>query len=564
MTHASRGQGAAPRHELRCRVRPDLRAAELRLRGRSFLAALLAVGALLGCGGSGGSDAGPVVPAIDPREVDGGGDATVVREDEKAFSQSAPNLDFAGEANFKSGNLLFRRTPRGIGPLFATQSCQGCHEQDGRGNPPLRTDEPMIGLLLRLSISGVGDTGPPRPDPIYGDQLQGFGIDAGASQGLARYDGALLGDGAIGEAFAYIEVEEVAGRHDDGEPYALHRPVYKIRDPSYGPFADGLLLSPRVAPQMIGLGLLEAIPAEDILTREDPDDRDGDGISGRANFVLDRSRGETRLGRFGWKASQPSILQQTAGAYNGDVGITSSIFPDELCGEEQPVCTERALAEPNTAPGGLDLSDLELALVEFYGRHLAVPRRRGWDAEQKTFTPEIARGRELFFQSGCAGCHVPMHETGVAEGSLLGDVDLTSLEQPATPLAALSDQVIWPYTDLLLHDMGGRCDPIRRETAAGDTCEEGPDCLWVQRCEGLADGRPDELASGTEWRTPPLWGLGLAEVVNPDARYLHDGRAHTIEEAILWHGGEADAARRAFSALSRDDRAALISFLESQ
>jgi CxxC motif-containing protein (DUF1111 family) len=146
-----------------------------------------------------------------------------------------------------------------------------------------------------------------------------------------------------------------------------------------------------------------------------------------------------------------------------------------------------------------------------------LPQRRGWDPATKSWAPEIAHGRELFFEAGCGGCHVPMHVTGTAAGSVLGDVDLTSLAQPATPLRALSDQVIFPYTDLLLHDMGGRCEPIRRETAAGGGCSEGPDCLWVQRCEGLADGRPDGLASGTEWRTPPLWGLGLVRVVNPDA-----------------------------------------------
>jgi CxxC motif-containing protein (DUF1111 family) len=533
-----------------------------RWRCRRLALALLAVAALA-CGGGSATLPPPEAPAIDPREVRAGGATTVVRADEKAFSQSAPNLDFSGEANFKSGNLLFRRTPRGLGPLFATQSCQGCHEQDGRGNPPTRSDEPMIGLLLRLSVTAP--EGGLRPDPVYGDQIQGFGVDAdGPSQGLARHDGALLGDGAIGEAFAFIEVEEVPGRHDDGEPYVLHRPVYKLRDLSYGPFADGLLLSPRLAAPMIGLGLLEAIPAAEILAREDPDDQDGDGISGRANLAFDVSHGETRLGRFGWKASQPSILQQTAGAYAGDVGITSSVVAAENCGAAQAVCRERAADEPDSAPGGLDLSDVELALVEFYARHLAVPARRGWDPATESWTPEITRGRELFFAAGCAGCHVPMQVTGAAAGSVLGDVDLTSLTRPSSPLHALSDQVIFPYTDLLLHDMGGRCEPIRRETAAGEECSEGPECLWVQRCEGLADGRPDELASGTEWRTPPLWGLGLARVVNPDAGYLHDGRARTIEEAIVWHGGEGDASRRFYSALAREERRALLAFLESQ
>src|SRR6185503_8105501 len=144
----------------------------------------------------------------------------------------------------------------------------------------------------------------------------------------------------IGEAFAFIEVETVAGRYADGTAYELHRPVYKLRDLSYGPFSPDLRISPRMPPGMFGLGLLEAIPAEDILAREDPDDRDGDGISGRANFVVDVLRGETRLGRFGWKASQPSILQQAAGAYNGDIGATNMLFPNEACTAAQPGCTE--------------------------------------------------------------------------------------------------------------------------------------------------------------------------------------------------------------------------------
>jgi len=553
--------------------------------------------ALAGCGDGASTSSGPPDGSIvDPSERLPGGDVTVARDDVQAFSERAPALDFAGEANFKSGDLLFRAVPRGAGPLFNTRSCQGCHLKDGRGSPPASPDEPLDALLLRLSVGEGSD-----PDPIYGDQLQGLGV---AGSGEPRHDGALprpdapYGDGAIGEAFAYIETEATPGQYGDGTPWVLLRPVYKLRDLSYGPFSPDLRLSPRMAPPMFGLGLVEAIPEEDILALEDPDDRDRDGISGRANFVHDILRNEMRLGRFGWKASQPSILQQAAGAYNGDVGATNAIFPVESCTAAQPGCSDQSLREPNSNPGGVgatnaifpvesctaaqpgcsdqslrepnsnpggvDVSLLELALVEFYSRHLAVPRRRGWNSETKTWSPEIQRGRELFFAANCVGCHVPKHETGVAEGSLLGDVDLNSLEQPSTPRKELSDQTIWPYTDLLLHDMGGECAPLARETAAGAPCSEGPECLWVQRCEGLADGRPDLFASGSEWRTPPLWGLGLARVVNPTAAYLHDGRARTIEEAILWHGGEAEASRRFFVELSADERSAVLAFLESQ
>jgi CxxC motif-containing protein (DUF1111 family) len=517
------------------------------------------------CGDAPRGGGSTVVPAVDPSERFPGGDTSVARDDVKAFSQSAPALDFEGEANFKSGNLLFRGTPGGLGPLFNTQSCQGCHNQDGRGSPPASADEPMISMLLHLGIADASAAEGVRPDPIYGDQLQTFGVDRTLSpEGLARYDGALprdgapFGDGAIGEGYGFIVVDEIGGSYADGDPYVLHRPTYVIRDLSYGAFDPDIAWSPRVAPGMIGLGLLEAIPAEDVLARADPDDVDRDGISGRPNFADDVLLGERRLGRFGVKATQPSILQQAAGAYRGDIGVTNSLFPTGPCTESQVACVERAAQSDDGRP---EVADVQLALVEFYSRHLAVPVRRGWDEAAGTFTADVLRGREVFHESGCAGCHVPSQHTGIAAGSLLGDVDLFELTQPASPLAALSDQTIWPYTDLLLHDMGGSCAPTARESADGAPCSDGAECFWVRRCEGLADGLGQGEASGTEWRTPPLWGLGLVHTVNPRAGFLHDGRAHSIEEAILWHDGEARAARERFVRASRDDRAALLAFL---
>jgi CxxC motif-containing protein (DUF1111 family) len=237
-----------------------------------------------------------------------------------------------------------------------------------------------------------------------------------------------------------------------------------------------------------------------------PDDTDGDGISGRVNHVWDVEHREVRVGRFGWKANQPSLRQQNAGAFRGDIGITSDLFPEEDCPPAQAECR----AAPSGGAPELDAWKLEQ--VTFYTRMLAVPARRDVDH------PEVLRGRRLFRELRCASCHVPRHETGT---------------MPDAP--ELSGQTVFPYTDLLLHDMGPE----------------------------LADDRPDFEATGREWRTPPLWGLGLVRTVNRHTRFLHDGRARSLEEAILWHGGEAEHSRERFRDLSAPERAALLRFLES-
>ncbi|HEX9648783.1 MAG TPA: di-heme oxidoredictase family protein, partial [Alphaproteobacteria bacterium] len=274
---------------------------------------------------------------------------------------------------------------------------------------------------------------------------------------------------------------------------------------AFGPLGDDAMLSPRVAPATIGLGLLEAVPEATILALADPADADGDGVSGRPNRVAGEVGGGIALGRFGWKANQPSLRRQNAAAALGDIGLTSTLFPDENCAAPQDAC--RA-AKSGGAP---ELSDAFLDKLTLYTRLLAVPRQRGADAEP------VRHGEQLFRAAGCAACHMPTLVTG------------------AHPLAELAGQVIHPFTDLLLHDMG----------------------------EGLADGRPDFAATGREWRTAPLWGLGLVETVNGHTYFLHDGRARNLAEAILWHGGEAEAARERFRALPRGDREALLAFLRS-
>jgi CxxC motif-containing protein (DUF1111 family) len=275
---------------------------------------------------------------------------------------------------------------------------------------------------------------------------------------------------------------------------------------AFGDLAEGTMISPRVAPQMVGLGLLQAIDEADLLAHADPDDADGDGISGRPNRVWDVGNEDFALGRFGWKANQPRLEQQNSGAFLGDIGITSSLFPTENCSAAQPDCE----AAPNGGQPEIDPTHVDK--VDFYSKFLAVPARRDFR------DPEVRQGEQLFGTLGCATCHVTQFTTGEVDG-----------------LPELSNQTIHPYTDLLLHDLG----------------------------DDLADGRPDYEANGNEWRTPPLWGIGLFKDVNAHTRYLHDGRARNLEEAVLWHAGEAESSTAAFKALAPAEREALLRFLGS-
>jgi CxxC motif-containing protein (DUF1111 family) len=263
---------------------------------------------------------------------------------------------------------------------------------------------------------------------------------------------------------------------------------------------------------MIGMGLLEAIPDEAILANADPDDRDGDGVSGRPNYAWDAEKNKAALGRFGWKAGQPSVMMQTTGAFAGDVGISSRLASAGWgdCTEAQTACRGAPDGRDPGAAG--ELPDKMLDLVVFYSRNLGVPARRDVD------DPTVLKGKKIFYESGCIACHRPKFVTRR---------DSAEPEQ--------SFQLIWPYSDMLLHDMG----------------------------EGLADGRPEGEASGSEWRTSPLWGIGLTETVSGHSHFLHDGRARNLMEAILWHGGEAESAKRAVLSLSGSERAALIAFLRS-
>ena len=495
-----------------------------------------------------------------------GGAATTSLSNDEAFGQSptAVQQDFSADANFKSGNQIFRNDHEGEGPLLNARTCQGCHIKDGRGIVPPDPDTPMESMVVRVG-RGVDSAGAVIPDPNYGVQVQTFGLasftggDVGA--GLSAFGGGE--EDAIGEAYALIEWETVAGAYADGETFTLRRPVLKVRELSYGDFAEDIRFSARVAPQLIGLGLLGAVPEADIRGLADPDDDDGDGISGRVNTVRDPTTETTRLGRFGPKAGTASLLHQTVNAYRADIGVTSRFAAEEACTEMQASCRRAALLEPDPHPGNVDIPDVELALVEFYLRLLAVPERRGFIEEGDVWEEDVQQGRTLFFEAGCEQCHQYRHTTGTANGSVLGAVELNTLFPDAPPIDVLSQQTIFPYTDLLLHDMGGSCGQVERETADGGSCAANENCTWTLRCTGLADGKPEGNASGSEWRTAPLWGLGLAKVVNERATFLHDGRARTIAEAILWHGGEAQRSQENFVAMSAADRATLIAFVES-
>jgi CxxC motif-containing protein (DUF1111 family) len=449
---------------------------------------------LCACGGGDGDG-----DAYEPGEELAGGDTTVFDTTQNAYANAAANLHGERRDGFFVGNSIFNRNwvvaPSsttgldGLGPTFNATSCSTCHFKDGRGRPP-PPGEPMRSMLVRLSVSGADAvTGGPVGEPSYGGQLQNAAIPGVPVEGRVT-----------------IDWEEVPGAYADGTPYSLRRPTYRFEALAFGPLADDTMFSPRVAPATFGLGLLEAIPAADLVAREDAADADGDGISGRANRPWDVAAGRRALGRFGWKANQPSLRQQTAGAMHGDLGVTSSLFPAESCPAPQLEC---AAAPSGGAP---ELDENKLDDLTFYGQTLAVPARR--DAGD----PTVLRGKRLFRAAGCAACHVPRWVTGT---------------HPEVP--ELSGQTIWPYTDLLLHDMGPE----------------------------LADGRPDFDASGSEWRTPPLWGIGLLGAVNGHDDLLHDGRARGLAEAILWHGGEGEAAREAFRAMVAEDRAALLRFLRS-
>jgi CxxC motif-containing protein (DUF1111 family) len=448
--------------------------------------------AAVGCSGGGASE--PGLPAAEPKS---GGAATTLDDTSQAYGNSVRKLSEEQAGRFSLGHSVFSRAwvtaPAttdnldGLGPLFNARACASCHSKDGR-SAPFSDSGALLGMLFRLSIPGSADNGGPNPDPIYGDQLRPFGIL-----------------GVPGDGTPHVSYQELPGSYGDGSAFSLQKPAYSIDGWNYGQPSDELMISARTGPSVIGLGLLEAVPEEEILANVHAPDEDG--VAGVPNYVWDADKQTTVLGRFGWKANQPSTMQQTAGAFAGDIGITSALFRQGTCTPTMTACNEAISgADPD-----YELSDQAWQAVGFYMRSLAVPARRDVDDQL------ALQGEQLFGKFGCASCHRTTLHTGVT------DVD------------ALSNQTIHPYTDLLLHDMGPE----------------------------LADGRPDYQASGSQWRTPPLWGLGLLQKVNQHSFMLHDARARGFAEAILWHGGEGAKARENFRLADASEREALLKFLES-
>lgn len=410
------------------------------------------------------------------------------------LQQPLPALDQIERAQFVRGRGLFNQvwmaSPSldeehdGLGPVFNQPSCSACHLRNGRGQPPASEAERMRGALVRISVPAGAAADEAVPHSAYGEQLN---------------DNAVTGIAAEGRAvLRWIEHIEY---FDDGEAITLRRPEVTLINLAYGPPGNGLMSSLRVAPPIIGAGLLDAVPDSE-LTALAAEPRP-DGISGHVNVIV--SSGQATIGKFGWKANAVSLTQQTAAAFSGDLGITSRLHPEENCPGAEEFCARFQTAS-------LDLSDAQLDDVVFYQAALALP------AARKPADPLVLRGKELFEQTGCQHCHVP---------------SLTSGDVALTPM--LANTTFNAYTDLLLHDMG----------------------------EGLADGRPDHAAGPAEWKTAPLWGIGLIPVVNEHQTLLHDGRARGVLEAIMWHGGEAAPARARVQALQKVERDALVAFVNS-
>ena len=410
----------------------------MKMIGENYFLVILLMAMLLSCQND--DDASYTILKPIEGEQFSGGDFTVFNTTSNAFGIAGPTLSIPDQQRFGVGNSLFNQnwvtapastTARdGLGPFFNARACSNCHFKDGRGRPPRFDGELNHGLLLQLSNGINSPISGKEPHAIYGNQLQ---------------DQAILGltpEGAFRVAYTII-----SGTYPDGMSYELRKPNYILHGWAYGDPKE-ITTSPRVGSQVIGMGLLDAIPESDILANEDPNDKNHDGISGKANYVWDVLEEQSKLGRYGWKANQPSLEQQNASAFSGDLGITTPMFPDTNCSIGVDCSSYPDGGEP-------EISQKNFDNVTFYTATLSVPARRAWDEQN------VLHGKKIFNEIQCASCHISQFTTGQSKFA-----------------PELSNQIIYPYTDLLLHDMG----------------------------QDLADNASQFLANGSEWRTPTPLG----------------------------------------------------------
>jgi CxxC motif-containing protein (DUF1111 family) len=440
----------------------------------------------------------PVAGADTPAEIPlrTGGTLTHFDRGRDAYARPAPGLSAAELRRFGLGNRVFNtrwvQAPAsvsgfdGLGPVFNRDSCSGCHQNDGRGRPP-DAQAPELRDSFVIKISSPHRRAQRQIADRFGPQLNTAGIA-----------------GVAGEGRIELSYQTSSGRYADGSAFELRKPQMRITEPHL-PLPRKAQLGLRVAPAVFGLGLIEAIPAEALLAQADADDTDGDGISGRVNWVVAQGQAKPQIGRFGWKAHAASLADQSVDAAFQDIGLTSADRPAQNCAPAQQLCRSAYADE------SVELDANLLSALVSYLQTLGVPARRadldaGRDAE----------GLRLFARLGCADCHRPLWRSGQSH-----------------PLALLREQTFYPFSDFLLHDMG----------------------------DGLAGGGSDGTADSREWRTPPLWGLGLLERVNGHTLLLHDGRARSVAEAVLWHDGEGREAREAFRNASLAERRLLTDFV---
>ena len=485
---------------------------------------------LVACDAQQGNPRGLAAPQINAAENNPGGESSVSYKPFASFQLPAANIANGLRPDFHAGKALANqpwvKAPTitfardGLGPIYNARTCLTCHIKGGKGFIPADNKTPLTSTLVRLSIlpefstlDAIEKTKKLKvsgniPHSVYGDQIQSQSISLAHQLRHSQKPGVLKHDVAP-EAYIHINWQEKVFTYPDQSQVSLRYPDLDFKYLGYGDINDGAVFSIRVAPMIHGMGLISLISDEDILALSDDNDSNQDGISGRPNQVWNVETKRTELGRFGLKANKPTLEMIVAGAFTNDLGITNSLEPHQPCTKLQPTCLN--MPDGNDEEG-VELPDHLLTLVVNFNRNLAPVKRR------EPNNPAVLTGRDLFYQSGCHQCHNPSFTT-----------------QKSSEFPHLSQQIIWPYSDFLLHDMGPE----------------------------LADNRPDFLATGNEWRTPPLWGIGLLAQVNGMSTLLHDGRARTVEEAILWHGGEAELAKNRFIQLNKQDRERLLKFVNS-